>query len=371
MDGCRNQRRIALFLAVLSFISLNAFADIINNEWYSSVRALSMGNAAIASADDPVTAMFYNPAMIAKVKKPTGEILNPHIEMGLGNFTLGKDSTGMWKQDLGNTTGKMLEHRNTGSYIGGSLYPYFATQNFSIGFLGRYEQSGYIDDNTVLHYRFRQLMMPTMALSMGLFSGRMKFGFAVRGIQAADKDATETQSSKFNQASYQGQSGEGFGWGLDAGWSLTMPWAGLPTIAAVARNIGDTSFPIQSATFPSFARGQSTPHVIVKGTYDIGMSFSPKFDRNKSLVFDVDYRDALLRNRSVNKLRRLNVGAELGLSKFFYLRLGARAGYWAGGIGLMGKSSTFDLGTYADELDPVGFMKVSDRRIALRYGSRF
>jgi len=383
MDGCLSLQRMAKFLCIIFLAcSIPAFADIVNNEWYSSVRALSMGNAVIAAADNPVDAMFYNPAFLAKIKQSQTslELINPQIEMGLGNFSISKDTSDILQQrDLGKAAPLLDSDRNKGSYFNTAFYPNISAQNFALGFLIRTETSAYVNgDSTELNYKSRYLMMPTLGLSAGLIGGRMKIGLAVRAIQITENDkkasqvsaASSTQAANYGTVDFQANPDEGFGFGLDAGMSLTLPWTALPTIGVVARNIGDTSFPNKNPPFYSFGTGITSRHDSIKSTYDIGFSIAPKLGRGSTFLLAADYRDAMNRY-DVNTLRRVNIGMELSFNKHFYLRLGARSGYWAAGIGISGQKASLDFGSYADELHATDYQKIEDRRVAIRYGGRF
>src|SRR5688572_18764288 len=82
MDGCVFH---ALFFSLL--LPGLAYADVLNGEWVSTTRSLTMGNVGIASAEDPTTATFYNPAGLARAKKAVVEVFNPQFDFGTGVFS--------------------------------------------------------------------------------------------------------------------------------------------------------------------------------------------------------------------------------------------------------------------------------------------
>jgi hypothetical protein len=357
MEGC-------LIRALAFLLPSLALADSVNNEWYSTTRALSMGNTGIASADDPATAMFYNPAGLARTKRFSAELFNPQFDFGTG--VLSGSVKDFAKHGSLEKTGPLLEAKpnKKSSSLGMALYPNLAAQNFNFGVLMSAQSSSYFDGD-LYHYRSRYLVVPTMALSMGTLGGRFRIGAAVRAIQLSENDRSVADLAG---AGYLVDASEGFGIGLDAGALFTLPWAGLPTVGVVARNVGDTTF---TGSAPlSVASGNVERSEKIKGTYDAGISFSPRFGGRNVLVFSADYRDVLDRHQ-VDFKRRINVGLELGFSRTFYLRAGASRGYWTAGMGLSSRNGSLDLGTYAEELSAAGFREVENRRFSLRYGSKF
>jgi hypothetical protein len=358
MEGCLI--RILLFL-----LPGLAFADSVNNEWYSTTRALSMGNAAIAGAEDSATAMFYNPAALSRSKKASVELFNAQYDVGGGVFQ--ESGLSFAKHTTLEKARPMLQDSpGRVSSMGGAIYPNISAQNFNFGILGRAEGSSYYD-GTKLYYKSRYLIIPTLGLSMGAVGSRFRLGVAVRGIQATenDRDVLGTSTAAIG---YTVDASEGFGLGLDAGALLTMPVAGTPTLGFVARNIGDTTF---SGGAPvKVASGSVTRKEKIKMTYDAGFSFFPKIGRRSGLTFSADYRD-ILNQSGASTMRRINIGMEFNIRQAAYLRAGFGRGYWTAGIGLASKMGSIDIGSYAEELDARSFRSKEDRRFSIRYGSRF
>lgn len=355
-----------LFLVLLAAIRV-ANADKVNAEWYSSARALGMGNAAISCAEDPASAMFYNPAALARNKKFNFELFTPHIEMGLGNFKLNSESAKISEQTkLDKADPALQKNPETATYFGASLYPNFYAQNFAFGVLIRHETSAYRRRVTnELLYRARFMVIPTMGFSMSMFNGMWKFGVAARVIQLTENDKI---TSNYTDQGFFSAASEGAGLGLDGGWLWTFPLDFKPTIGVVVRNIGDTSFP--GGTSMGIGESPISSHDSEKQKYDLGFSIAPKIGKRSIYTIALDYRDV---GNESNTLagRKINFGMEAEFNHWFYLRGGARAGYWTAGLGFGGKNGTLDLGTYADELDPQKFREVEDRRVFLRYGGRF
>jgi hypothetical protein len=362
MDGCL----FRLICVALFFGQHVAQADQVNNEWLSSTRALSMGNVGIASAEDSVTTMFYNPAALSRNKRTVLEIFNPQLEVGTGVFKVTTGS-GTYSKNLGleSIQPALRTHPHKASYLGYSLFPNVSRQNFGFGIGWKEQAVSYINSQDKLEYHSRYLMIPTMGLSMNLLGNHLRLGAAVRAIQATENNRVVDPNA--TGIGYRKDPQEGFGLGLDAGAMLSLPWAGLPTLGFVARNLGDTSF-TGAAPFPR-AVGSSTRHDKVKMTYDGGFALQPKMGKG-SFTLAADFRDALNVSKT-NTLRHVNLGTELGFGKMFFLRFGFSQGYFTGGIGLLSKFGSFDLGTYGEELDARNFREIEDRRISLRFAVKF
>lgn len=362
MEGC-----LFRLVAALALLPAIAFADKVNNEWYSSTRALSMGNVGIASADDSATAMFYNPAALTRNKHTVLEIFNPQVEVGTGVFTIAETGQGYDKQlSLKNTQPLLINHPHKASYMGYSLFPNVHAQNFGFGILWKQQAVSYLNAQNKLEYHSQYLMIPTMGISMNLLGNRLRLGLGFRAIQITSND--KVVATGRTDIGYKLDPQEGFGIGLDGGALFSLPWAGLPTLGFVARNIGDTSFS-GGAPFPQ-GEGTSTMHDKIKMTYDGGFSFSPKIGKRDTFTFAIDYRD--IQDVSyVDTRRHINLGLEFDFRKSFYLRTGYGRGYFTAGFGLASKFGSFDFGTYGEELDARNFMGIGDRRYSMRFGSKF
>lgn len=371
MDGRLSRRTNPLDawpLVLLFMLPGLAQADSVNAEWLSTTRALTMGNVGIASSDDPSTSTFYNPAALARSKKPVFEAFNPQTDFGFGNFSLSKSVTDWGKHSSYNASKELTKAKpGTASSVGFSLFPNVSSQNFSFGLLGRMQRwSYYKESDKTWRYYSRYLMVPTLGISMAIMGGRVRFGAAVRAIQITETNGTapDTGSTVTNSES----TGEGLGIGLDTGMLITMPWSSLPSLGLVARNVGDTAFPTRGLV--KIGGGGKVDHAKIKMMYDAGFAITPKINQRDTLAFAVDMRD--IQNRSqVPPIRHINVGMELGIGKKFFLRAGYSQAYWTAGIGLASKEGSLDLGTYGDELDPSAVGAVEDRKFSVRFTKRF
>jgi hypothetical protein len=361
MEGCLKSIVAA---AVLALLSAPARADRLNNEWTSTTRNLSMGNVGIASSEDPASAMFYNPAGFSRAKHASFEVFNPQFDIGTGAFGMAEGLKLADNLSLDKIQPGLRKAPNKASSLGFSLYPNFYTRNFNFGLLVSAQGSSYFDGTNVV-YRSRYLVMPTLAVTAAILNGRFRLGLAARGISITENDRKSTATSGIG---YRTDAAEGIGLGVDAGALLALPWAGLPTLGIVARNVGNTRFGKNAPV--GFATGNAGRRATIPMTVDAGFAIFPKFSGRSALSLAADYRD-VLNSSGADFLRHLNLGGELALSKSFYLRAGVSRGYWTAGIGLSSKYGSLDIGSYADELDATEFRGHQDRRVSFRYGSKF
>lgn len=364
MDGC-----LFRALIILSMLPGLAKADAVNSEWYSTTRIRSMGNIGIASGDDPSSAAFYNPASLSHLKKNSLELFNPQIDLGSGFFSLSNSIVDWGKQTSFNSTRPLVySHPGTPSSIGYSFFPNVSGQNFSFGVLYSNQMDSYYKSSVDTYYHHsRELLIPTLGISAALMGGRVRFGLAVRAIQDSERNKVVlgTSNPQVNATDYQRA---GLGFGFDGGMLLTLPWAGLPTLGLVARNIGDTTF----ISGPMVKTGPSTPnlHESIRMTYDGGFSFITKAGKGNQTVFAIDYRD-ILNTSSTNILRKINTGLEFGISKMLFFRIGYSQAAITGGFGLSSKLGSIDFGTSSEEIEPTSLRSISDRRFSFMYTRRF
>lgn len=362
-------RRIpGLILCLLAVVPAHSRADTVNDEWDSPIRAQSMGNVGIASADDPTTDTFYNPAALARIKKTSLEIFNPQLDMSGGVFSVAH-SIADWPKESSFSGAQPLlkENPGTASSMGFSVFPNLSAQNFDFGVLVSARSSAYYDKREdAYHYHSRKLVIPTLGMSAALLGGRFRLGAAVRGVQINETNITQVGPG--SSVTPVGSVTDGLGVGLDAGALLSLPWYGLPTLGIVARNVGGTTFP--GTPVVPFGAATASRHQLLKGTFDGGFSISPKSHQHDQFTFAVDYRDVTNATQTA-MLRHPNVGFEFMAMKIIAFRAGFSQGYWTAGFGLNAKEGSVDLGTYGEELDAHAYHGFGDRHFSLRLTRRF
>ena len=357
-----------LALALATCLPQTAAADAVNNEWHSTARALGMGNTGIATAEDPATAMFYNPAALSKNKRVIFEFFAPQYEFSLSNFAFDvSDQSKMLSLPKSQELMDTKRGKTTG--LGFSLYPSFNARNFAAGMLLRGQGHSVVEGDGTLRYESKYYIIPTVGFAIGLMSGLFKIGVAGRAIIATEnRNVTASTTEEIAAAGYRQDPEQGFGFGVDGGFIFTLPWDWLPTFAGVARNVGGAK--LTGAAPVSLAADTKRAHSGYDMTFDAAFSLAPKLGKRTVMKIAFDYRDVTDEN-NVDLLRRINMGIEIGIARRIFFRGGVSRGYWTAGFGFSGSKASLDLSAYGEELHPTDLRAIEDRRIAIRYGARF
>jgi hypothetical protein len=148
----------ALPLIFMLFFSFNTFAidfeDGVFPEFITSARALAMGNAFIAKADD-ASAVFYNPAGLGSVRYPHLHLSNFGIESNKGTFDAVGGAKGL---DVFGNSPKMfsldgmrkvlLEKPKTLAHTRLHALPNFTSRYFSLGYMVAKRSRAIVNDST-------------------------------------------------------------------------------------------------------------------------------------------------------------------------------------------------------------------------------
>ena len=119
---------LSLLGMVAVFCPVSAFAVGELREIYRHPRALAMGNAFTAIADDEA-AMFYNPAGLAGITKTTIQFAALDLELSSESLTVGLEGTSQVKK-LDLTTVNLLMGKNI--YLRGSAIASYSIPNFGL-----------------------------------------------------------------------------------------------------------------------------------------------------------------------------------------------------------------------------------------------
>lgn len=352
------------FLHLVFLVTFNChaitFEDAIFPELVTSGRALAMGNAFIAKADD-ASAAFYNPAGLGTVRYPHLHLSNFAIETSKG--TLGAMTAGQFTNSFSNMTKPLsleglrtLLNNNVGTigHLRLHALPNFTSRYFSMGYLIAKRTRATVTSTTSatgFEVADRFDMGPYAAMNFSLFGGIFKFGASgivlYRKEYSGNIDPTlSTSSLNYNKGTAAIVTG---------GFKMTLPIAFLPTLAINAHNMLDKHFSSAGAGAPT-----SIPR-----SYDVGFSVTPQIGAQSRFHFEVNYKDISGAYSGVSSTRRILIGAEMDFSRVFYFRLGYGDGFGSGGIGVRTQKVEFDLTTYAVDTTSSSFRGKEDRRFVL------
>lgn len=346
------------------------FEDAIFPELATSARALAMGNAYVAKADDS-SAVFYNPAGLGTVRYPHLHLSNFHLELNKGWI----DSSGGGKASdvpTNLTKGFSLEGQrellknNPGLISHSRLHaiPNFTARYFSMGYLfSKRIRSTVTDSNSATGFEYADRLDhgPYAALNISLFGGVFKAG--VSGIMLSRSEAFGSVNPQVVLEVPDSQYKKGTGFIITGGAKLTLPITFLPTFAATMHNMGDKGFTMG-------VRDGGEPAQI-KPAVDVGFSITPQIGQSTRIHLEVNYKDLNKEYPSISSTRKLLLGMELDFSRTFFMRFGYGDGFGSAGLGIKHKKLEFDLTTYAVDTTSASYRGEEDRRFAISFSSGF
>ncbi len=366
----RISKKIVFNLFIINLFCTNAWAllsfeDATYPELAPSGRALAMGNAFICKVDD-ATSVLYNPAGLGTVRYPHFHLANFQVEFnqdwaGLSTsgelseftdkFTSSLDVEGLRKL--------MLESPGLLTHSRLSFLPNFTTRYFSMGYLFSTSTRATLGTETGAKFEFanRRDQGPYLGLNLSLFGGVIKIGAAgfylmrQEMIKDVDKDtAIEVGNDEFNRGS---------GVIVNGGLKVTLPWAGLPTIAASIHNAFDQDFSSEGVGPPTKIRKSITA----------GISIAPHISRGIRMHIEANLKDINNAHPEVNSRRKSMLGVEFDIYRILFIRFGYGDGFGTAGAGVKSKNFEIDVSTYALDTTSNEFQGEQDRRFIFSFST--
>lgn len=350
-----------LIIILIGLTSAGAYAQEVR-EFYNSARSLAMGNTSIAIVNDE-TALLHNPAGLGKLRDYFGTIFDPEMD---GSTTL----SNMYTQkpfspfSLDSVKQTLDVVRETNYHARAQLFPSFVVRNFGIGIFGRYQLDAIMNTaGTTMTTAYYDDLALVLGYNLRFFEGRIKLGFAGRLVSrievVGDLDATQTLSPSANGS-------EGVAAAGDVGLILTGPWAWLPTISAVARDVGGTKFTagkgvrLQTATIPAQ----------IEQDIDVAVAVFPIHANRARSSFTIEQQKLTAASRDTDKTKYLHVGYEFNLADIFFVRAGMNGAYWTAGLELASEHTQIQLSTYGEEVG-TSATPTENRRMVMKFAFRF
>ena len=320
---------------------------------HSSVRALGMGDAFTAVADDE-SSLFYNPAGLARVRGLNLKIFD--VGAGASNVSSISKFQGLkggsgtsFSQSLSSLYGEHI-------WVGAGGEAFFTMPMFGIGV---YDHSGaliQIDNPVYPQVHTRVLNDYGYVMGLGIPAGLLHLGADLKYIKRTGADSTfgpaaigDLQSSNITDRI----TGWGTGYGADLGASLVIPAPFFRAALSVAwKNVGATQFKSSNGTdIPS------EPNNITVGA---GLKFDAPLI-SVTPAIDIVY----LNDANLQLTRKVNFGVELGLP-LLDLRAGFHEGYYTAGVGVNLGLFRVDGATYGVELGAYPG-QIEDRRYVVQF----
>ncbi|MGZ3770208.1 MAG: hypothetical protein ACXVCP_17425 [Bdellovibrio sp.] len=357
-----------LWIALIQFVGIFSFIGEINarerHTFYSGVRCLGMGGACIAVVNDE-TALLVNPAALGKLRDFYGTVFDPELDIGYQAQGFYADKSFSNPFSLEDILPTLNAKRSAYYHAKSQVFPSFVGKNFGIGLYGNYlldaQMSG---DGTTVDTFYRSDLALALGFNFRFFDGRVKLGFNTKLINRIEIDNPALSATGPLGAGQVGS--EGVGLSTDMGLILSAPWTFLPTISAVVRDIGNTSFDqshgvrLTTATRPN----------LVKQDVDVAAALFPIFSNSVRSTFTVEYRGLLTSQDEPDKAKLIHGGLELNFSDVFFLRAGYNQRYWTAGMELSSEHFQVQVGSYGEEVGTVDLPK-EDRRYNIKFAYRY
>jgi hypothetical protein len=337
--------------------------DLVPGSPYTSDRGASMGDAVLPLVDD-ASALFYNPAGLAKIRATDFEPFNFNFYGGTGYLDhLGPGS--FYKiTSLSANQGNLASNPGSFMGVGGEYFPSFATHGFAFGVLVNSQVGAIANANGSLTYRSLYQMIPTAGYGIRLADGIVRIGYSLQWINQASGDITIPQSS--TNTGYNQNLAQGSTFSNNVGFALTLPYTYLPSLNIVGRNIGGAHFNTTSIyQFTPDSTGAPPDDLF---SIDSSLSFVTKLGGGDRINWVFEDRD-ITNSSGMEFLGRMALGSEYIYNNSFFLRAGWGSGYPAAGIGFKAKKGEFGLSWYSEELGQT-YHSMRDERYMLSFSVR-
>ncbi len=365
-DSDTNNMRTLVFI-LFYFLSVDVKATE-RFEFFNGVRMNGMGGASIGVVNDE-TALLSNPAGLGKLRNNIATIIDPELTLGSGvadSFLDGTSPTAIFDTDeiLSLLQGQANEH----IYSKAQVFPSFVTTNFGFGLFKKYEYSATSDaTGTNSEFNFYDDTAVVAGFNFRFWDGRIKIGLTGRYInRAAAELVTLSNSSTGNDLNNLVR--EGTGIAADGALMITAPITWLPSLALVARDIGDTSYSLSNGLF--YSPTDSSDPTSTKMTYDAAFSLFPIHSNHVRSSLSFEYRDALNVYEEEDFQRRVHAGYELNVYDILFFRAGYHQRYWTAGFEFAMENIQFQFATYAEDIG-VDEEPRENRRYVGKFSFRF
>jgi len=352
------------FLLSALFFSLTANASGERFSFYNGIRQMGMGGASVATVNDE-TALIANPAALGKLRDYFITVIDPEFDVSTNTEKMVKyDELKM--TDPQQVLNKCHANQDLHLHERAQVFPSLVVPNFGMGMFGKYVVDG--QDNSAtgkFDYDYTNDYALVMGVNFRLFNGIMKVG-----ANARIDNRTEVHNSTIDDTSQsltlKQLASSGVGVGSDAGVILTAPVAYLPTLAAVYRDVGGTSYGLRDGLFMSTA---TTPER-TPATLDGALSIQPILGKRFRSTWTVELDDTMNVYKEKDIMRRTHGGVEINFADAIFVRGGMNQRYWTAGLELSMMNYQFQAASYGEDIGPDGAPK-EDRRYEVKFAFRF
>jgi hypothetical protein len=147
---------------------------------------------------------------------------------------------------------------------------------------------------------------------------------------------------------------------------MTAPWTLLPTLSAVVRDVGNTTFDKASGVRLSTV---NRPDMVPQDV-DVALAIFPIHSNKVRSTWTVEYRGLLTSSQESDKAKLLHGGMEVNISDIFFIRAGYNQRYYTAGLELASERMQFQIATYGEEIGNE-IASREDRRTVFKFAFRF
>ncbi len=359
---CRSFFVIA-FLGIHSPL-VEARQDFYSGSHYTSSRGIAMGDAFSPLADDVASALFYNPASVARIKGFETEPLNLSGNINSGVVGgIGTDTVKLTDfADYAPVIAADTEVAHGGSF---AVLPSLGFRGLALGVLYQKSFRAISTDGATVEYQTQNDFIPSIGMGFRLASGVVKVGYVAQWINRASGTVSVDSAAA---SSYSDGLATGSGIAHNLGVTVTLPSNYTPTVSIVSRNFLGTT--LSDAIGVDFlASNPSGTLESLPMTYDLAVGFEPKLGGAQTMKYVFEYRD-LLGESGEPLLGRLRTGLEIGLGGVLFIRGGFGGGYPSAGLGLRTPRSEFSFAWFSNEMG-TGFRSSRDVQYMAQLRLRF
>jgi hypothetical protein len=202
-----------------------------------------------------------------------------------------------------------------------------------------------------------------LGMNLRLFGGRVKIGVVGKAISRIEINKDIPATAVMDNSVH---ASEGVGIGTDVGIILAAPIVWIPTISAVVRDMGGTSFNGGSGLRMTTATRPAT----VAQDIDVAMAVFPIHGNKTRSSFTLEYQKLTEASTAVDRTRFYHVGYEFNYGDAFFLRAGMNQKYWTAGMEISGVNTQIQLASYGEDVGVDGG-SIEDRRYVFKFAIRF
>ncbi len=360
------KRTSAIFfiLCLLFFFSLETWARE-RRSFYTGARGLAMGGAQIATVNDE-TALLVNPAALGKLRDVYGTILDPEIDLSNNLNTMNQASSISNPYSIPDIKDTLNASRDTYYHASAQFFPSIVAKNFGIGLFGKYLLDGEMNTaGTNMDVYYRNDLAVVLGYNFRFFDGRIKLGFNAKLINRIEVDNALIDPTASLDMQTIGAT-EGTGLSTDVGLIMTAPWAWLPTISAVARDVGNTTFDKASG----FRLTTTNRPTAATQDVDVAVAIFPIHANKMRSSWTIESRGLLTTASETDKAKLIHGGVEFNYADLFFIRAGYNQRYYTGGLEIASERMQVQLATYGEEIGTDTSPR-EDRRTVIKFAFRF